>query len=110
MLVELFQNELYEAGLITYMRTDSVNLSNEALAAAKEAILENYGQKYSQTRNFTGKTKGAQEAHEAIRPTDMKLQSPQLERDQAKLYELIWKRTLASQMSDAQFTEKKIKK
>ncbi|MCR9225987.1 MAG: type I DNA topoisomerase [Flavobacteriaceae bacterium] len=93
---------LYEAGLITYMRTDSVNLSNEALAAAKEAILDNYGEKYSQTRNFTGKSKGAQEAHEAIRPTDMKLQSPQLERDQAKLYELIWKRTLASQMSDAQ--------
>jgi len=93
---------LYEAGLITYMRTDSVNLSNEALAAAKDAILDNYGEKYSQTRNFTGKSKGAQEAHEAIRPTDMKLQSPQLERDQAKLYELIWKRTLASQMSDAQ--------
>lgn len=100
---------LYEAGLITYMRTDSVNLSNEALAAAKEAILENYGQKYSQTRNFTGKTKGAQEAHEAIRPTDMKLQSPQLERDQAKLYELIWKRTLASQMSDAQLERTNVK-
>jgi DNA topoisomerase-1 len=100
---------LYEAGLITYMRTDSVNLSNEALAAAKEAILENYGQKYSQTRNFTGKSKGAQEAHEAIRPTDMKLQSPQLERDQAKLYELIWKRTLASQMSDAQLERTNVK-
>ncbi|WP_421808741.1 type I DNA topoisomerase [Flagellimonas sp.] len=100
---------LYEAGLITYMRTDSVNLSNEALAAAKEAILENYGQKYSQSRNFTGKTKGAQEAHEAIRPTDMKLQSPQLERDQAKLYELIWKRTLASQMSDAQLERTNVK-
>ncbi|WP_127139562.1 type I DNA topoisomerase [Flagellimonas marinaquae] len=100
---------LYEAGLITYMRTDSVNLSNEALAAAKEAILENYGQKYCQTRNFTGKSKGAQEAHEAIRPTDMKLQSPQLERDQAKLYELIWKRTLASQMSDAQLERTNVK-
>ncbi|MCK0161621.1 type I DNA topoisomerase [Allomuricauda sp. F6463D] len=93
---------LYEAGLITYMRTDSVNLSKEALSAAKNAIVENYGENYSQTRNFTGKSKGAQEAHEAIRPTDMKLQSPQLERDQEKLYELIWKRTLASQMSDAQ--------
>ncbi|MHA7830645.1 MAG: type I DNA topoisomerase [Flagellimonas sp.] len=100
---------LYEAGLITYMRTDSVNLSNEALAAAKDAILDNYGKEYSQTRNFTGKSKGAQEAHEAIRPTDMKLQSPQLERDQAKLYELIWKRTLASQMSDAQLERTNVK-
>ncbi|WP_318310356.1 type I DNA topoisomerase [Flagellimonas crocea] len=100
---------LYEAGLITYMRTDSVNLSNEALSAAKSAIVENYGEKYSQTRNFTGKSKGAQEAHEAIRPTDMKLQSPQLERDQAKLYELIWKRTLASQMSDAQLERTNVK-
>ena len=93
---------LYEAGLITYMRTDSVNLSKEALDAAKEAIEGNYGNAYSQVRNYTGKSKGAQEAHEAVRPTDMKLQSPSLERDQAKLYELIWKRTLASQMSDAQ--------
>ena len=100
---------LYEAGLITYMRTDSVNLSNEALAAAKDAILDNYGKEYSQTRNFTGKSKGAQEAHEAIRPTDMKLQSPQLERDQSKLYELIWKRTLASQMSDAQLERTNVK-
>ncbi len=100
---------LYEAGLITYMRTDSVNLSNEALAAAKEAIVQNYGEEYSQTRNFTGKTKGAQEAHEAIRPTDMKLQSPQLERDQSRLYELIWKRTLASQMSDAQLERTNVK-
>lgn len=100
---------LYEAGLITYMRTDSVNLSNEALSAAKEAIVQNYGENYSQTRNFTGKTKGAQEAHEAIRPTDMKLQSPSLERDQSKLYELIWKRTLASQMSDAQLERINVK-
>nr|WP_288931804.1 type I DNA topoisomerase [uncultured Allomuricauda sp.] len=100
---------LYEAGLITYMRTDSVNLSSEALSAAKDAIVENYGEKYSQTRNFTGKSKGAQEAHEAIRPTDMKLQSPQLERDQSKLYELIWKRTLASQMSDAQLERTNVK-
>ncbi|GLU43700.1 type I DNA topoisomerase [Allomuricauda sp. NBRC 101325] len=100
---------LYEAGLITYMRTDSVNLSNEALVAAKDAIVQSYGQEYSQTRNFTGKTKGAQEAHEAIRPTDMKLQSPQLERDQSRLYELIWKRTLASQMSDAQLERTNVK-
>ncbi|MFS4455018.1 type I DNA topoisomerase [Maribacter sp. 2304DJ31-5] len=93
---------LYEAGLITYMRTDSVNLSNEALNSAKEAIVKNYGENYSKVRNFTGKTKGAQEAHEAVRPTDMGNQSPSLERDQSKLYDLIWKRTVASQMSDAE--------
>ncbi len=93
---------LYEAGLITYMRTDSVNLSKEALNAAKDAIVDNFGEQYSTVRNYTGKSKGAQEAHEAIRPTDMKLQTLSLERDQQKLYELIWKRTLASQMSDAQ--------
>ncbi|WP_394974834.1 type I DNA topoisomerase [uncultured Croceitalea sp.] len=100
---------LYEAGLITYMRTDSVNLSKEALDAAKDAITTNYGKEYSQARNYTGKSKGAQEAHEAVRPTDMKLQSPSLERDQSKLYELIWKRTLASQMSDAQLERTNIK-
>tara|TARA_R110000796_G_scaffold250788_4_gene380801 strand:+ start:175621 stop:178110 length:2490 start_codon:yes stop_codon:yes gene_type:complete len=100
---------LYEAGLITYMRTDSVNLSNEALEAAKEAIIENYGKEYSNVRNFKGKSKGAQEAHEAIRPTDMKLQSIALERDQSKLYELIWKRTLASQMSDAELERTNVK-
>lgn len=100
---------LYEAGLITYMRTDSVNLSNEALNAAKEAIVQNYGEAYSEVRNYTGKSKGAQEAHEAIRPTDMNRQSPSLERDQAKLYELIWKRTLASQMSDAQLERTNVK-
>ncbi|MFS4418175.1 type I DNA topoisomerase [Maribacter sp. 2307ULW6-5] len=93
---------LYEAGLITYMRTDSVNLSNEALTAAKEAIVKNYGEAYSKVRNFKGKSKGAQEAHEAIRPTNMMAQSPSLERDQSKLYDLIWKRTVASQMADAQ--------
>lgn len=100
---------LYEAGLITYMRTDSVNLSGEALAAAKEAIIENYGERYSTVRNFKAKAKGAQEAHEAIRPTDMKDQSPSLERDQAKLYELIWMRTLASQMSDAELERTHVK-
>lgn len=100
---------LYEAGLITYMRTDSVNLSPEAINAAKDAIEENYGKEYSKVRNFTGKSKGAQEAHEAIRPTDMKRQSVTLERDQSKLYELIWKRTLASQMSDAQLERTNVK-
>ncbi|MCK0157324.1 type I DNA topoisomerase [Cellulophaga sp. F20128] len=100
---------LYEAGMITYMRTDSVNLSQEALDAAKEAIVDNYGKEYSEVRNFVGKTKGAQEAHEAVRPTDMTRQSPSLERDQARLYELIWKRTLASQMSDAQLERTNVK-
>ncbi|WP_299158052.1 type I DNA topoisomerase [uncultured Eudoraea sp.] len=100
---------LYEAGLITYMRTDSVNLSGEAIGAAKDTIIQNYGEKYSKVRNYKGKSKGAQEAHEAIRPTDMNLQSPSLERDQSKLYELIWKRTLASQMSDAQLERTNVK-
>ena len=93
---------LYEAGLITYMRTDSVNLSPEAINAAQEAIENQYGSEYSNPRNYKGKSKGAQEAHEAIRPTDMTRTNPSLERDQARLYDLIYKRTLASQMSDAQ--------
>ena len=100
---------LYEAGLITYMRTDSVNLSPEAIASAKEAIVANYGEKYSKVRNFTGKSKGAQEAHEAIRPTNMMNQSPSLERDQSKLYDLIWKRTIASQMSEAELERTNVK-
>ncbi len=100
---------LYEAGLITYMRTDSVNLSSEAITAAKDAIVKNYGEKYSKVRSFTGKSKGAQEAHEAIRPTEMNNQSPSLERDQSKLYDLIWKRTIASQMSDAQLERTNVK-
>ena len=100
---------LYEAGLITYMRTDSVNLSAEALDAAKAAIIGSYGEAYSTVRNFKGKSKGAQEAHEAIRPTDMSRQSPSLENDQSKLYELIWKRTLASQMSDAKLERTNVK-
>lgn len=100
---------LYEAGLITYMRTDSVNLSGEAINAAKDAIVKNYGEKYSEVRNFKGKSKGAQEAHEAIRPTEMGNQSPSLERDQSKLYDLIWKRTVASQMSDAQLERTNVK-
>ena len=100
---------LYEAGLITYMRTDSVNLSVEAINAAKDAIIDTYGNDYSTVRNFKGKSKGAQEAHEAIRPTDMTMQSPSLERDQSKLYDLIWKRTIASQMSDAQLERTNVK-
>ncbi|WP_417361854.1 type I DNA topoisomerase [Galbibacter sp.] len=92
---------LYEAGLITYMRTDSVNLSPEAVNAAKEEIIRSFGEKFSKSRNYTKKSKGAQEAHEAVRPTDMSRHSVQIDRDQARLYDLIWKRTLASQMSDA---------
>lgn len=93
---------LYEAGLITYMRTDSVNLSQEAMAAAQAEISGYYGKEFSKPRNFATKSKGAQEAHEAIRPTDMSVHTVNLERDQARLYDLIWKRTLASQMSDAE--------
>ncbi len=92
---------LYESGLITYMRTDSVNLSQDAMAAAAQEIKNSYGEQYSKPRNFTTKSKGAQEAHEAIRPTNMELHTAPVERDQARLYDLIWKRTLASQMSDA---------
>ena len=94
--------QLYEAGLITYMRTDSVNLSKEALDAAQKEIESYYGKEYSHPRSYNSKTKGAQEAHEAIRPTDMSRHKVELDRDQTRLYDLIWKRTLASQMSDAQ--------
>ncbi|MCF8715422.1 type I DNA topoisomerase [Joostella atrarenae] len=100
---------LYEAGLITYMRTDSVNLSSEAVEAAKDEIIKSYGKEFSKPRKYTGKSKGAQEAHEAIRPTDMTRHRVQIERDQARLYELIWKRTLASQMSDAQLERTNVK-
>ncbi|GGD86220.1 type I DNA topoisomerase [Planktosalinus lacus] len=93
---------LYEAGLITYMRTDSVNLSDEAKSAAQKEIKASFGEKYSKPRNFKGKSKGAQEAHEAIRPTDISRHSIDIDRDQSRLYELIWKRTIASQMSDAE--------
>jgi len=93
---------LYEAGFITYMRTDSVNLSNDARQAAELEIKNTYGSQYSKPRNYKGKSKGAQEAHEAIRPTDFSRSSVNIDRDQARLYELIWKRAIASQMSEAQ--------
>jgi DNA topoisomerase-1 len=93
---------LYEAGLITYMRTDSVNLSAEAIQGAQKAIEQQFGTSYFHKRTFNTKSKGAQEAHEAIRPTDMGQSQVSAERDQQRLYELIWKRTLASQMADAQ--------
>lgn len=92
---------LYEAGLITYMRTDSVNLSVEAQNGAKAEIDSAYGEEYSKPRQYKGKSKGAQEAHEAIRPTDFSMHSVNVDYDQQRLYELIWKRAIASQMSDA---------
>ena len=92
---------LYEAGLITYMRTDSVNLSQKARTSAAQEITSAFGDVYSCPRNFKGKSKGAQEAHEAIRPTNFSAHSVNVERDQARLYELIWKRAIASQISDA---------
>ncbi len=100
---------LYEAGLITYMRTDSVNLSTEAINAAKAEIIKSYGEKFSKPRTFANKSKGAQEAHEAIRPTDMSRHTVDIDRDQARLYDLIWKRTLASQMSDAELERTNVK-
>ena len=100
---------LYEAGLITYMRTDSVNLSDEARQGAQAAIEQAYGAQYSNPRNYKGKSKGAQEAHEAIRPTDFSRQIVNVDRDQARLYELIWKRAIASQMSEAKLERTNVK-
>jgi DNA topoisomerase-1 len=93
---------LYEAGLITYMRTDSTNLSKLALGAAHKTIEEIYGAKYCKTRQYATKSKGAQEAHEAIRPTYMENTGIEGSAQEKKLYDLIWKRTIASQMADAQ--------
>ncbi len=94
--------KLYEAGRITYMRTDSTNLSEDAMKAAKEQITTAYGAKFSNPRKYTKKSKGAQEAHEAIRPTYMQNATIDGDRNHQRLYDLIWKRTLASQMADAQ--------
>ncbi len=99
---------LYEAGHITYMRTDSVNLSKEAQNNIGNYIDAQYGEAYKQLRSFKTKNKGAQEAHEAIRPTNFNANQLSLEYDQARLYELIWKRTLASQMSDAKLERTQI--
>jgi len=93
---------LYEAGLITYMRTDSVNLSNLALGAMTNYIKKEFGDKYHQLRTFKTKSAGAQEAHEAIRPTDVSMSGAGADPQQQKLYNLIWRRTLASQMAPAQ--------
>ena len=93
---------LYENGLITYMRTDSVNLSSLCLTASKEEIVKTWGEEYSKTRQYHTQSKGAQEAHEAIRPTDMSKPTIDGSVQEKRLYELIWKRTAASQMADAE--------
>ena len=94
--------KLYESGKITYMRTDSLNLSESAIENASNFITSEFGKKYSKPRRFKTKNESAQEAHEAIRPTDMTVSEIKAERDQTRLYELIWKRTVASQMADAE--------
>lgn len=101
--------KLYEAGRITYMRTDSVNLSQTALDGAKNTILNLYGADYSNPRKYKSKAKGAQEAHEAIRPTYLENQEVEGDRNQQRLYELIWKRTIACQMADAQLEKTTVK-
>jgi DNA topoisomerase-1 len=94
--------KLYEDGKITYMRTDSVNLSDLAIATSKKLILSEFGEKYSKTRQYKTKSKGAQEAHEAIRPTYLENKIITGNANEKRLYELIWKRTIASQMADAE--------
>ena len=100
---------LYEAGLITYMRTDSVNLSNEAQQGALKQIEKKFGEAYKKPRKYKSKSKGVQEAHEAIRPTDFSRAKVNLDYDQSRLYELIWKRAIASQMSDAKLERTQLK-
>jgi len=101
--------KLYEQGLITYMRTDSTNLSGLAINTAKKFINDNFGEEYSKVRQFKTKSKGAQEAHEAIRPTYIENTSIEGTPQEKKLYELIWKRTVASQMADARILKTDIK-
>ena len=105
----LIAQKLYEAGKITYMRTDSVNLAEQALKAAKDQIVKDYGKEYSHQRQYKTKSKSAQEAHEAIRPTDFNVEAIVGSRDEKALYELIWKRAIASQMSEAQLERTTIK-
>jgi DNA topoisomerase-1 len=101
--------KLYESGKITYMRTDSVNLSESAVSGIKSEIERRFGSEYSNPTKYKTKSSGAQEAHEAIRPTDFSIDSIAAERDEQRLYELIWKRTLASQMSHAKLERTTIK-
>ncbi len=98
----LVAQRLYEAGYITYMRTDSVNLSDFAISSAEEKIKKDFGKEYFQIRNFQNKSVNAQEAHEAIRPTDFSKENISGSKDERALYQLIWKRAIASQMSDAE--------
>lgn len=100
--------KLYEAGLITYMRTDSVSLSKSALQACQETITSMYGDNYAEKRVYKNKSSSAQEAHECIRPTDMSKQVAGHDASAKKLYELIWKRTIASQMTDAKISKTQI--
>ena len=101
---------LYESGLITYMRTDSVNLSNTAKDSARDHILKSYGNQYSSLKSYKTKTKGAQDAHEAIRPTNFSILGDNIgDNDQNRLYQLIWKRTIASQMADASLEKTNVK-
>ena len=100
--------KLYEAGLITYMRTDSTTISSDAQATALSTIAKKYGAEFASARTFRTKSKNAQEAHEAIRPTDASLEHGGLADEQKKLYRLIWQRTIASQMSDARLLRTKI--
>lgn len=99
---------LYEAGLITYMRTDSTNLSTVALKQIDAVIEKNFGEEYKQSRVFATKSKNAQEAHEAIRPSDISKKSAGLTEEQKRLYSLIWERTVASQMKDAKVLRTKV--
>jgi DNA topoisomerase-1 len=101
--------KLYEAGHITYMRTDSVNFSDTAINGAKDAIIKNYGKEYSNPKKYKGKSAGAQEAHEAIRPSDFNKQYVSSSSDEERLYDLIWKRSIASQMSQAKLERTTIK-
>ena len=101
--------KLYEQGLITYMRTDSTNLSGLAINSAKKFITDNFGEEYSKVRQYKTKSKGAQEAHEAIRPTYIENTSIEGTPQEQKLYDLIWKRTVASQMADARVLKTDIK-
>jgi len=98
----LIAQKLYEEGHITYMRTDSVNLSDQALDASEKEITTRFGARYTKRRQYKTKSSGAQEAHEAIRPTEMSAEEVHADFDEKRLYKLIWKRTMASQMADAE--------
>ena len=104
----MIAQRLYESGRITYMRTDSVNLSSLCINASKDEVIKVYGKEYSKPRNYQTHSKGAQEAHEAIRPTYMSTTSIEATSQEKRLYDLIWKRTLASQMEDAQIEKTSI--